>query len=258
MIGGSAGSTQGSVAFHSAREEIERWKLTAWCLPAATLIPENSNVTDEIALTETPQPTVHVVMGDPLLSRSAEIYRQKLAEAGVEDAEHAVPPAQRPVGRTSFHVVVSAAGEPVGVMRAALGTLDQLSLGHLIDEDKRPHGLICECPLIAVEPDAPEGTTELLYRSVYVFARRHGAESLVASVDPMTLAIFRDEYGIKFRALSPVVSHLGFDTMVVGEELATLENGLRIYRPDFYDFLTQPFTENERGRFGLGPSLGTP
>ena len=31
-----------------------------------------------------------------------------------------------------------------------------------------------------------------------------------------------------------------------------------IYRPDFYDFLTQPFTENERGRFGLGPSLGTP
>ena len=119
MIGGSAGSTQGSVAFHSAREEIERWKLTAWCLPAATLIPENSNVTDEIALTETPQPTVHVVMGDPLLSRSAEIYRQKLAEAGVEDAEHAVPPAQRPVGRTSFHVVVSAAGEPVGVMRAA-------------------------------------------------------------------------------------------------------------------------------------------
>ena len=93
--------------------------------------------------------TVHVVMGDPLLTRSAEIYRQKLAEAGVEGAEHAVPPAQRPLGRTSFHVVMSAAGAPVGVMRASLGTLDQLSLGDLIDEDKRPHGLICECPLIA-------------------------------------------------------------------------------------------------------------
>ncbi|MBP9066162.1 MAG: hypothetical protein KBF84_08750 [Candidatus Microthrix sp.] len=196
--------------------------------------------------------TVHVVMGDPLLTRSAEIYRQKLAEAGVEGAEHAVPPAQRPLGRTSFHVVMSAAGAPVGVMRASLGTLDQLSLGDLIDEDKRPHGLICECPLIAVEPDAPEGTTELLYRSVYVFARRHGAESLVASVDPMTLAIFRDEYGIKFRALGPVQTHLGFDSMAVGEELMTLENGLRIYRPDFYDFLTEPFTDNERHRFGLG------
>jgi hypothetical protein len=57
---------------------------------------------------------------------------------------------------------------------------------------------------IAVAPGAPEGTTELLYRSVYVFARRHGAESLVASVDPMTLDIFREEYGIMFRALGPV------------------------------------------------------
>ena len=68
----------------------------------------------------------------------------------------------------------------------------------------------------------------------------------------MTLAIFRDEYGIKFRALGPVQTHLGFDSMAVGEELMTLENGLRIYRPDFYDFLTEPFTDNERHRFGLG------
>lgn len=110
----------------------------------------------------------------------------------------------------------------------------------------------CECPLIAVEPGAPEGTTELLYRSVYIFARRHGAESLVASVDPMTLAIFRDEYGIKFRALGPVKTHLGFDSMAVGEELTILESGLRVYRTDFYDFLTEPFTDNERTRFGLG------
>ncbi|WP_157789660.1 hypothetical protein [Candidatus Microthrix parvicella] len=202
--------------------------------------------------TEQSGPTVHVVMGDPLLSRSAEIYRERLAEAGVEGAERAVPPALRPVGRTSFHVVMSPTGEPVGVMRAALGTLDQLSLGELIDPDKRPHGLVCECPLIAVEAGAPEGTTELLYRSVYVFARRHGAEHLVASVDPMTLGIFRDEYGIKFRALGPVKTFLGFDSMAVGEELTILESGLRIYRPDFYDFLTEPFTDNERQRFGLG------
>lgn len=65
------------------------------------------------------QLSVHVVMGDPLLSRAAEIYRHNLAEAGVEGAEHAVPPSHRPVGRTSFHVVVSPKGEPVGVMRAS-------------------------------------------------------------------------------------------------------------------------------------------
>ena len=96
-----------------------------------------------------------------------------------------------------------------------------------------------------------EETTELLYRSVYVFARRHGAESLVASVDPMTLDIFRDEYGIMFRALGPVQHHLGFDTLPVGEEMVTLENSLCVHRPDFYEFLTEPFTDNERNRFGI-------
>jgi hypothetical protein len=199
------------------------------------------------------QVSVHVVMGDPLLSRATEIYRHNLAEAGVEGAEHAVPPSHRPVGRTSFHVVVSPNGEPVGVMRASLGTIDQLSLGGLIDRDKRPEGFVCECPLIAVAPGAPEETTELLYRSVYVFARRHGAESLIASVDPMTLDIFREEYGIMFRALGPVQHHLGFDTLPVGEEMVTLENSLCVHRPDFYEFLTEPFTDNERNRFGIPP-----
>ena len=210
----------------------------------------NSNPTEANSARE---PTVHVVMGDPLLSRAAEIYRHNLADAGVEGAEHAVPPSQRPLARTSFHVVVSPTGEPVGVMRAALGTIEQLWIADLRDTDKRPHGLVCECPLIAVTPGAPEGTTELLYRSVYVFARRHGADSLIASVDPMTLDIFREEYGIMFRALGPVQDHLGFDALPVGEELTTLESGLRIHRPDFYGFLTEPFTDNERNRFGIPP-----
>lgn len=199
------------------------------------------------------EPTVHVVMGDPLLSRATELYRQGLIEAGVEGADQAVPPPLRPLGRTSFHVVVAPSGLPVGVMHATVGTLDQLSLGALIDSDKQPHGTICECSSIAVLPEAPEGTTELLYRSAYVFARRHGAQSLVGAVDPMTLDVFRDEYGIMFRALGPVSTHLGFDSMAVGEELRVLETSLRAQRIDFYDFLTEPFTDNERSRFGLAP-----
>ena len=53
------------------------------------------------------QPSVHVVMGDPLLSRATELYREGLIEAGVEGAAGAVPPPLRPFGRTSFHVVVA-------------------------------------------------------------------------------------------------------------------------------------------------------
>ena len=37
-------------------------------------------------MTANAEPTVHVVMGDPLLSRVAELYREGLAEAGVEGA----------------------------------------------------------------------------------------------------------------------------------------------------------------------------
>jgi hypothetical protein len=203
------------------------------------------------------EPSVHVVMGDPLLSRATELYRQGLIEAGVEGAAGAVPPPLRPLGRTSFHVVVAPSAEPAGAMQATVGTLDQLSLGAWMERDKQPHGLICECTSIAVVPGAPEGTTELLYRSVYVFARRHGAENLVAAVDPMTLDIFREEYGILFRALGPITTRLGFDSLTVGEELGLLEAGLRAQRPDFYDFLTEPFTDNERHRFGLGPRMGT-
>lgn len=202
---------------------------------------------------ESKELTVHVVMGDPLLSRATEIYRQSLAEAGVEGAASAVPPPMRPLGRTSFHVVVSPSGDPVGVIHATVGTLDQLSLGNLMDADKRLPGTICECPSIAVAPDAPDGATELLYRSVYVFARRHGAQSLAAAVDPTTLDVFRSDYGIKFRALGPVDTHLGFESMAVGEELGVLERSLQLHRPDFAEFMSEPFTDNERARFGLNP-----
>ena len=46
-----------------------------------------SNEVDHPTRDEMSEPSVHVVMGDPLLSRAAEIYRQNLADAGVEGAE---------------------------------------------------------------------------------------------------------------------------------------------------------------------------
>lgn len=202
--------------------------------------------------------TVHVVTGDPLLTRSLDLYRQGLAEAGVAGAEAATPPPVRPLGRTSFHVASDASGNPVGVIHATVGTLDQLSLGALMDPDKRLDDVICECPSIAVVPGAPDGTTELLYRSVYVFACRHGAQSLTAAVDPLTLNVFRDEYGIMFRALGPVDTHLGFDSVAVGENISVLENALRHLRRDFFDFLIEPFTANERARFGLDTDESSP
>ncbi|MCB1029142.1 MAG: hypothetical protein KDB24_15435 [Microthrixaceae bacterium] len=200
---------------------------------------------------------VHIISGDPLLSRATEMYRQALAEAGVDGASHAIPP-QRPDGRRSFHVAVDASGSPLGVLQASIGTLDQLSLGPMMEPGKRLGGVICECPAISVAPGhEDQGVTELLYRSVYCFARRQGAESLAAIVDPMTLDLFRDEYGILFRALGPVSRHMGFDQIAVGERLSVLETSLYALRPDFYDFLSEPLTPEERSMFGLRPTAAS-
>ena len=71
----------------------------------------------------------------------------------------------------------------------------------------------------------------------------------------MTLDIFREEYGIMFRALGPVDTHLGFESMAVGEDLIVLENALRGQRSEFFQFLVEPFTDNERARFGIAPPV---
>ena len=42
--------------------------------------------------------TVQIVSGDPLMDRATSIYRQMLAAAGVEGAEAASPPQERPAG----------------------------------------------------------------------------------------------------------------------------------------------------------------
>lgn len=196
--------------------------------------------------------TVQVVTGDPLIDRATMIYREMLAQAGVEGADAAQPPQARPPERTAFHVAIDASGRALGVMHTTLGSPDQLVLGNLIDRDERLGGPICECPSIAVVPEAAgAGITELLYRSVYCFARRRGARSLAALLDPLTLRLFQEEYGIPFRALGPVTSYLGFDTVVAGEDIHVLEEGVRRQRPEFFEFLVEPLTPAERARFGL-------
>lgn len=196
--------------------------------------------------------TVQVVSGDPLMDRATAIYRQMLTAAGVEGAEAASPPQERPPGRTTFHVAVGPDGTVLGVLHATFGSLDQLATAGLIDPDERLAGPICECPSVAVQPEAAgQGITELLYRSVYCFARRQGARSLAVIVDPLSLDLFREDYGIQFRPLGPVTRHLGFEQVAAGGELERLESGVRRTRPEFFAFLTEPFTASERTRFGL-------
>lgn len=209
----------------------------------------------DVQILETRSPVgvrVQVVVGDPLVDRATTVYRQMLAEAGVAGAEVAQPPPSRPPGRTSFHVAIDAGGTVLGVVHTTMGALDELFLARWIDSAEQLAGPICECPSIAVRPEAAgAGITELLYRSVYCFARRQGARSLAAILDPLTLSLFRDEYGILFRALGPVTTEFGYETVPAGEDLQRLEEGVRRIRPEFFAFLTEPFTDAERLRFGL-------
>lgn len=195
---------------------------------------------------------VQVVHGHPLVDRAAEIYSEMLAAAGVADAGSVPPPQGRAPMRTTFHVATDASGTALGVVHVTLGNLEDLAIAPLVEPDQRLAAPIAEAPAIAVLPEhTGRGVTELLYRSVYCFARRQEARSLATLVDPLTLELFREDYGIMFRALGPVTSHRGLELVAAGEELHTLEEGLRRTRPAFLDFLTEPFTPAERIRFGL-------
>jgi len=194
---------------------------------------------------------VQLIHGNPIVDRAAEIYEEMLAAAGV-DSSTSQPPQTRAPWRTTFHVAVDAGGTALGALHATLGNLDDLALSGLVERDQRLAAPICEAAAIAVLPEATgRGVTELLYRSVYCFARRQGARSLVALLDPLTLELFRDDYGILFRALGPVVTHIGLELVAAGGELHELEEGARRNRPDFFAFLVEPFTPAERARFGL-------
>jgi len=198
-----------------------------------------------------PRVSVQVVTGEPIVTRATDMYRQMLSAAGVEGAEEATAPG-RPPWRRSFHVAVDDTGRVLGVILARLGSFDRLSIASMLDPEVRLAGPICEAPTSAVVPEgAGLGVTELLYRSVYCFARRHGAGSLATILDPVTLALFRDDYAISFRPLGPVVDDEGVQLQACGEDIHTLEAAVRRLRPEFYEFLIEPFTPAERAQMGL-------
>lgn len=195
---------------------------------------------------------VQVITGFPLIDRATEIYRDMLGRAGVAGAAEARAPEQRQEWRSSFHVAHDGTGTVLGVLQARIGQLSELVLAETIDPEQRLAAPICECPAIAVDPVAAGmGITELLYRSVYCFARRHGSASLVTSLDAVTVELFREDYGVSFRPLGPVSTRFGYELMPVGEELVVLEAEMRRRRPEFLEFLVEPFTAAERARFGL-------
>ena len=201
---------------------------------------------------DTPAMRVQIVHGHPLVDRAAEIYAEMLAAAGVKDPGPVHQPQGRAPMRTTFHVATDAEGTALGCVHVTLGNLEDLVIADLVDPEERLAAPICEAPAIAVLPEhTGKGITELLYRSVYCFARRQEALSLATLVDPLTLELFREDYGIMFRALGPVRSYRGLELVAAGEELHALEAGLRRHRPEFLAFLTEPFTDAERRRFGL-------
>ena len=195
---------------------------------------------------------VQVVHGHPLVDRANEIYQDMLRAAGLGGGASLPAPQGRAPMRTTFHVAVDADGTALGVVHVTLGGLEDMHGAALVDPEERLAAPICEASSISVLPEATGlGVTELLYRSVYCFARRQGAQSLATIVDPMTLELFRADYGIMFRALGPVTGHLGLELVAAGEEIHTLEDHLRRTRPEFLAFLAEPFTAGERARFGL-------
>lgn len=195
---------------------------------------------------------IQVISGFPLIDRATEIYRGMLGQAGMAGAEVAHPPEVRPEWKSSFHIAIDGSGTVLGVLHARIGRLSELFLAETVDPDQRLAEPICECPSLAVDPAATGmGITELLYRSVYCFARRHGAGSLVTALDAVTVELFRQDYGVTFRPLGPVSTRFGYELMPVGEDLVVLEDEVRRRRPEFLAFLTEPFTATERVRFGL-------
>jgi hypothetical protein len=195
---------------------------------------------------------VQVVHGHPLVDRAAAIYTEMLSAAGVADAGGLPPPQGRAPWRTTFHVATDLSGVALGVVMVTLGNLEDLAVEPLVDPDQRLAAPIAEAAAIAVLPEhTGRGVTESLYRSVYCFARRHDARSLVTLVDPMTLELFRQDYGIMFRALGPVTTYRGLELVAAGEELHALEEGLRRNRPELLEYMTEPFTAAERIRFSL-------
>ncbi len=196
--------------------------------------------------------TVQVLSGFPPLSRATEIYREMLGRAGMDDAPQAELPEEGLARRSSFHVVVDAHGMVLGALLARVGSLRELILADTIDVEVRLSSPICECPTLAIHPAGADlGVTELLYRSVYCDARRQGALSLVTSLDTLTTELFSQDYGITFRPLGPLSDRFGGDLVPVGEDLVVIEKEIRRRKPEFFAFLTEPFTDVERRRFDL-------
>ena len=146
---------------------------------------------------------MQVVTGEPIVTRATDMYRQMLSAAGVEGAEEATAPGPTAVA-TAFHVAVDDTGRVLGVILARLGSSTGLDpsmsiprsawRAHLrgahqrgVPEGGRAGGDRARLPLGVLLRPAPRG------------------RQLATILDPVTLALFRDDYAIAFRPLGPVV-----------------------------------------------------
>ncbi|MBI2170077.1 MAG: GNAT family N-acetyltransferase [Actinobacteria bacterium] len=158
-------------------------------------------------------------------------------------------------GASTFHVVVDAGHEPVGVVRTIIGALDDVPAGHLERHGRPLADPVCEYASLAVAPHARKtGIAEALYRSVWTHARCSGATGLVAIVEPWLQALLRDHYGFPFEAFGPLVWYMGGEVMPIAVDLATVESAVSETRPELWAWLTGP--ERPSPRLGQAPFPG--
>lgn len=189
--------------------------------------------------------SIHVVSGLPSFLAADRLEAAMLAEAGLAPGDRRLPDRGSP---TAFHVALGPKGEALGVACTTIGPLPDLPLGLAlarmgvpIDRHFPLPGPTCELVSLAVEPMADgSGIAEALYRSFYLRARRHPAQSLAVGVDPWVFDILREQYGVPFEVLGPPLDLLGRELLPVGGELGALEAGVAEKAPRFHAFLTGP------------------
>lgn len=195
----------------------------------------------------TPTAKVRTVSGLPHFAAADELEREILADAGLSSGSSVAR-----LSPTTFHIATRPDGEVLGVASTTVGPLAELPLGLAlramdvpVDHDQPLPGPACELVSLAVHAtNDTDGVAELLYRSFYQHAVHSSARSIVIGVDPWLLDLMREQYGVPFETIGPLLDLLGRQLLPIGGDLAQLEHAVARAAPEFHAFLTADSTED--------------
>ena len=190
---------------------------------------------------------VSLVSGLPHFSAADEMEREILADAGLTGPG----PRTRP-SPTTFHIASGPHGQVLGVASSTVGPLAELPLGLAlravgaeVDDEKPLPGPVCELVSLAVNnTDDTDGVAEVLYRSFYQLAVKSAVRSIVIGVDPWLVDLMREQYGVPFETVGPLLDLLGRQLLPVGGELRRLEAEVATRTPEFHAFLTSGLADD--------------